>query len=163
MILRFRRARRWYSSELNITAFMNLMVALVPFLLITLVFTQMAVQELNTPENTPADPDDTPPQLVTVTVRSTQLIVGDMGGTIRVLPATAEGYDLKALGELLSGIKAKLPDEEKIALLLEPDISYDTLIQVMDAARYYPGEAPPRDMFPQVSIGDAPAVAGAAP
>jgi len=51
-----------------------------------------------------------------------------------------------------------LPDEDKIALLLEPDISYDVLIQVMDTARYYPGEAPPRDMFPQVSIGDAPAV-----
>lgn len=163
MILRFRRARRWHSSDINITAFMNLMVALVPFLLITLVFTQMAVQELNTPEDAPANPDDTPPQLVTVTVRSKQLVVGDMGGTIRVLPSTAEGYDLKALGELLSGIKARIPDEEKIALLLEPDIPYDTLIQVMDTARYYPGEAPPRDMFPQVSIGDAPAVAGAAP
>jgi biopolymer transport protein ExbD len=160
MILRFRRARRVQSTEINITAFMNLMVCLVPFLLITLVFTQMAVQELNTPENAPAQPDEAPPQLVTVTVRGKQLIVGDMGGTIRVIPSTAAGYDLKALGELLRDVKAQLPNEDKIALLLEPDISYDVLIQVMDTARYYPGEAPPRDMFPQVSIGDAPALAG---
>jgi biopolymer transport protein ExbD len=163
MILRFRRARRWHSSDINITAFMNLMVALVPFLLITLVFTQMAVQELNTPENAPAQPDEAPPQLITVTVRAQQLIVGDMGGTIRVLPSTPAGYDLKALGELLRDIKAQMPTEEKLALLLEPDISYDNLIQVMDAARYFPGEAPPRDMFPQISIGDAPVMAGAAP
>jgi biopolymer transport protein ExbD len=160
MILRFRRARRVQSTEINITAFMNLMVCLVPFLLITLVFTQMAVQELNTPENAPAQPDEAPPQLVTVTVRGKQLIVGDVGGTIRVIPSTAAGYDLNALGELLRDVKAQLPNEDKIALLLEPDISYDVLIQVMDTARYYPGEAPPRDMFPQVSIGDAPALAG---
>ena len=156
MILRFRRARRWHSAELNITAFMNLMVALVPFLLITVVFTQMAVQELNLPEPSAPPPDQPPPQLVTVTVRASGLTVGDVGGTIRVLPSTATGYDLTALGELLHEIKQRLPDEERVALLLEPDISYDTLIQVMDTARYFPGESPPRDMFPQISIGDAP-------
>jgi biopolymer transport protein ExbD len=161
MILRFRRARRWHSADINITAFMNLMVALVPFLLITLVFTQMAVQELNTPEDAPAQPTDAPPQLVTVTVRRQQLVVGDMGGTIRVIPSTPAGYDLQQLGTVLREIKAQLPDEDKIALLLEPDISYDTLIQVMDAARFFPGEAPLRDMFPQVSIGDAPVTGGA--
>src|SRR5690606_18627355 len=35
--------------ELNITAFMNLMVILVPFLLITAVFSRMTVLELNLP------------------------------------------------------------------------------------------------------------------
>lgn len=161
MILRFRRARRWHPTDINITAFMNLMVALVPFLLITLVFTQMAVQELNTPEDAPAQAAEAPPQLVTVTVRGRQLVVGDMGGTIRVIPSTTAGHDLKALGTVLQDIKTQLPNEDKIALLLEPDISYDTLIQVMDTARFYPGVTPPRDMFPQVSIGDAPAGGGA--
>lgn len=157
MILRFRRARREQAVEINITAFMNLMVALVPFLLITLVFTQMAVQELNLPEGGDgAAAEAPPPQLITVTVRSTGLTVGDAGGAVRTLPAGPDGYDLPALGQLLVEIKARKPDEERVALLLEPDISYDTLIQVMDTARYYPGEAPARDLFPQVSIGDAP-------
>ena len=35
--------------ELNITAFMNLMVILVPFLLITAVFSRITVLELNLP------------------------------------------------------------------------------------------------------------------
>ncbi|HSN50904.1 MAG TPA: biopolymer transporter ExbD, partial [Woeseiaceae bacterium] len=37
------------TAELNITAFMNLMVILVPFLLITAVFSRLAVLELNLP------------------------------------------------------------------------------------------------------------------
>jgi biopolymer transport protein ExbD len=156
MILRFRRARRWESVELNITAFMNLMVALVPFLLITLVFTQMAVQELNLPAAAETRPDTPPEQPVTVTVRRNALTVGDAGGAIRTLPATAEGYDLRALAELLAQVKQRRPSEDRIALLLEPEVSYDSLIQVMDAARYVPDTDPPQDMFTQVSIGDAP-------
>jgi biopolymer transport protein ExbD len=134
MILRFRRARRWEGAELNITAFMNLMVALVPFLLITLVFTQMAVQELNLPAAAEARPETPPEQPV----------------------ATADGYDLRALAALLAQIKERRPAEDRIALLLEPQVSYDSLIQVMDAARYVPDTDPPQDMFTQVSIGDAP-------
>ena len=38
--------------ELNITTFLNLMVVLVPFLLITAVFSRMAVIELNLPSST---------------------------------------------------------------------------------------------------------------
>ena len=35
--------------ELNITAFLNLMVILVPFLLVTAVFSRMTILELNLP------------------------------------------------------------------------------------------------------------------
>ncbi|MCH7773164.1 MAG: biopolymer transporter ExbD, partial [Bacteroidetes bacterium] len=41
--------RRHPAVELNITAFMNLMVVLVPFLLITAVFTHVTVLDLNLP------------------------------------------------------------------------------------------------------------------
>ncbi|MDH3417010.1 MAG: biopolymer transporter ExbD, partial [Gammaproteobacteria bacterium] len=37
------------TADLNITAFMNLMVILVPFLLITAVFSRLAILELNLP------------------------------------------------------------------------------------------------------------------
>ncbi len=37
------------TPTLNITAFMNLMVVLTPFLLITAVFSRMAILELNLP------------------------------------------------------------------------------------------------------------------
>ena len=43
------------AEELNITAFMNLMVILVPFLLITAVFARMTVLELNLPDTNAAN------------------------------------------------------------------------------------------------------------
>ena len=51
MIRRRRGGRRHNddTAELNITAFMNLMVILVPFLLITAVFSRLAILELNLP------------------------------------------------------------------------------------------------------------------
>ena len=46
------RVRRSHleTPELNITAFMNLMVVLVPFLLISAVFSQLTILELNLPQ-----------------------------------------------------------------------------------------------------------------
>ena len=49
MMRRSRHRRNKEPAELQITAFMNLMVVLVPFLLITAVFSQMAVLDLNLP------------------------------------------------------------------------------------------------------------------
>ena len=50
MLRRYRGSRSNVdTAELNITAFMNLMVILVPFLLITAVFSRLAVIELYLP------------------------------------------------------------------------------------------------------------------
>ena len=48
----WRKHHRREAVELNITAFMNLMVILVPFLLITAVFSQVAILDLNLPSST---------------------------------------------------------------------------------------------------------------
>ena len=56
-----RRHRRHEEAELNITAFMNLMVVLVPFLLITAVFSRLTILELNLPSSSEATPERTRP------------------------------------------------------------------------------------------------------
>jgi biopolymer transport protein ExbD len=146
------------AADLQITAFMNLMVALVPFLLITAVFSQLTVLELNLPEPSQSASDQPPPRVLSVIVRSAGLTVTDSGGPIRELPRTDSGLDTAGLSELLTEVKARVPDENKITLLLEPQVSYDDLVRVMDAVRVSPdGED---DLFPQISIGDAPAREG---
>jgi biopolymer transport protein ExbD len=150
--------------ELNITAFMNLMVILVPFLLITAVFSRITVLELNIPPAPPANEQDNNPkkefQLV-VTIRRNAIEVGDtQGGLIRSIDSSSEGYDFKALSELLKKIKVRLPKKTTASILLEPDISYDTLVQVMDTVRIATvveaGSAVKAELFPDISIGDAP-------
>ena len=158
---RWRRARK-DPGDINITAFMNLMVILVPFLLITAVFSRITILELNLPPASSGEPNKQTPELaLEVVVRQEALEVGDRhGGLIKRLENTAEGYDLAQLSELLRQIKARHPEKLDASVLLEPDIPYDNLVQVMDAVRVaeisQDGETVMTELFPEISIGDAP-------
>ena len=155
------------TAELNITAFMNLMVILVPFLLITAVFSRLAILELNLPGSStePANPQELVFQLEVI-VREGRIEVGDRNiGALGIYPNTADGYDYEALSAKLSEIKQSYPEKTEAAILLESNIAYDTLVQVMDRVRIQEkieGQRIRRsDLFPDISIGDAPIVDGA--
>ena len=169
MIRRRRGGRRHNgeSTELNITAFMNLMVILVPFLLITAVFSRLAIIELNLPGSStePANPQELVFQLEVI-VREGRIEVGDRNvGALGIYPNTADGYDYEALSAKLSEIKQSYPEKTEAAILLESNIAYDTLVQVMDRVRIQEKIEGQRilrsDLFPDISIGDAPIVDGA--
>jgi biopolymer transport protein ExbD len=155
------------TAELNITAFMNLMVILVPFLLITAVFSRLAILELNLPGSStePANPQELVFQLEVI-VREGRIEVGDRNiGALGIYPNTADGYDYEALSAKLSEIKQSYPEKTEAAILLESNIAYDTLVQVMDRVRIQEKIEGQRilrsDLFPDISIGDAPIVDGA--
>lgn len=160
MIRRRGRHRQQETAELNITAFMNLMVVLVPFLLITAVFSRMAVLELNLPGEANEVTQEEKFQLEIV-VRENQIVVGTRaaGGAKRLLNKDG-AYDLDGLSEYLQRVKANYPDKLDATLLLEPDIPYDALVQVMDRVRVVQQmqneERVQAELFPDISIGDAP-------
>ncbi len=157
------------TAELNITAFMNLMVILVPFLLITAVFSRLAILELNLPGSStePVDPQEQTFQLEII-VREDKIEVGDRNqGLLGIYPKSDDGeYDYDALSGKLSELKDRYPEKTDAAILLESDIAYDTLVQVMDRVRIeeqIEEESIVRsDLFPDISIGDAPVLAGGA-
>ena len=156
------------TAELNITAFMNLMVILVPFLLITAVFSRLAILELNLPGSStePADPQELTFQMEVI-VRDSRIEVGDRNvGALGVYPNGDDGYDFDALSEKLAEIKRRYPEKTDASILLEPNIAYDTLVQVMDRVRVEEvvedESVDRRDLFPDISIGDAPVTQGGA-
>jgi biopolymer transport protein ExbD len=163
----WRKRHRHEAVELNITAFMNLMVILVPFLLITAVFSQVAILELNLPSsNDQPGVEDPEAMTLEIIVRPTALEVGERNrGLLASLPMKADEYDYAGLQDYLKRVKAKYPDKVDASILLEPDTPYDVLVQVMDAVRVYeyagtdhkPGaELAQAELFPEISIGDAP-------
>jgi biopolymer transport protein ExbD len=168
-MIRSRRGGRHHrndTAELNITAFMNLMVILVPFLLITAVFSRLAILELNLPGSStePVDPQEQAFQLEII-VRQEKIEVGDRNqGLLGVYPNGDDGYDYVALATKLSELKERYPDKSDASILLEQDIAYDTLVQVMDTVRVaeeIDDESIVRsDLFPDISIGDAPVLDG---
>lgn len=158
---RVRRAHR-EEQELNITAFMNLMVVLVPFLLISAVFSQVSILELILPpDSNPQVQQQNEDVNFEVIVRDSEIIVADTrGGVIQKFAKQAGEYDYKALSGILKTVKARFPEKRNITLLLEPAVPYDVLVQTMDAVRTTStaegGAIVRHELFPQVAIGDAP-------
>jgi biopolymer transport protein ExbD len=161
---RSRAHRNREAVELNITAFMNLMVILVPFLLITAVFSQVAILELNLP--TSQGPSDLPPTEelhLEIIVRDESIDVGDRNqGLLTRIENVDDDYNLAELGAFLARVKQEFPEKLDATLLLEPDISYQILISIMDTVRVYEQADPEREtvarleLFPEIAIGDAP-------
>ncbi len=163
--MRIRRPRKPV-AHLEVTAFINVIVVLVPFLLSTAVFSRLAVIELSLPaKNSGAveqlKVDDLKLEVV---IRPDALDVGDrIGGLIQHIPSNAQGYDLASLSTLMQQVKAKFPQTKAATVLAQPDTSYDVLVHVMDTVRegIPPGADPHAkgvavELFPDISIGDAP-------
>jgi len=148
--------------ELDITAFMNLMIVLVPVLLLSMVFTQNAVLDLNFPA---MDESKIPPlneklQLQLIVRENGMNIADTKAGLIKHIPKLNGQYDFEALSEILKLLKSKLPNKTDITLLLAENIDYQTLVSTMDTTRSYPAVVAASlveaELFPDISIGDAP-------
>jgi hypothetical protein len=69
---------------------------------------------------------------------------------------------MQMLYELLKRLKARYPEKDDATVLMEPDIEYDHLIQIMDAVRGAEVQIEGSEevkkivLFPNISIGDAP-------
>jgi len=150
--------------DINVVPMIDMMIILVFFLIFTAVFTKTNVLELNLPSNSSVP--DLPQGLnLEVIIRKEAIEVADRGtGLLRSLPLTVNGgsgpqYDLKALSEYLQAVKSKYPDKQNATILLEQDVQYDTLVQVMDTVRVFPvpgSQWAVAELFPDVSVGDAP-------
>ena len=156
------RRRTNEPAELDVTTFLNLMVVLVPFLLITAVFSRITIVELSLPSSAggPAPTDSS--FRMEVIVRGDGLELSNGSSVIATIPKLDDEYDLETLSDLVMSLKRDHPNDDSASVLLEPDIEYDHLIQVMDAVRSV--ELPQVDdqevtrvaLFTDISIGDAP-------
>ncbi|MFV2059391.1 MAG: ExbD/TolR family protein [Gammaproteobacteria bacterium] len=160
--VRKRRKRNIDTAELNITAFMNLMVVLVPFLLITAVFSRMAILELNLPAagKSVASKQKQKFEFQVVVYKNNIAVVDNKGGLLRSIPLYKGKHNTKALTDLLKQIKAKYPDKTNTTILSSPNTSYETLVRVMDSVRTYKAKLDNEfvyaELFPEIAIGDAP-------
>ena len=171
--MKVRRLRKT-PAHLEITAFINLIVVLVPFLLSTAVFTRLAVIDLALPAQSSeaiVALDKDKPLKLEIVIRHDGLQVQDRhGGALTPIgdriPNVAGGPDTRALAVLVQAIKSRFPQHDDATVLAEAHTSYETLVKVMDAVRgghqAQGAKAVHVDYFPNISIGDAPIVRTAA-
>jgi biopolymer transport protein ExbD len=150
-------------EDIDVTPLLNVMVVLVAFLIFSAVFTRISIQELVLPAQGDAKAAlDTPPVIIEVIVRKQTLEISDGKSIIASIPKLGNKYDTQKLSENLLHLKEKNKDKQDVTVLLEPEIDYESMIQVMDAVKIAEirkegqGKLQRVLLFPQVSIGDAP-------
>jgi len=148
-------------AELLLVPMIDIFTVLVTFLLTTAVFSRTVVLQLNLPVQQTEFREPPPGLQLEVLIRKELLQVADRNsGPLATLPNVSGGYDYEHLTEYLKRVKAKYPELTSATLLLEPDVPYDSLVQVMDRVRVFEvdqgAETVQAELFPDISIGDAP-------
>src|SRR5438105_9631406 len=109
--MRVRRLRK-EAAHLEITAFINLIVVLVPFLLSTAVFTRLAVLDLTLPaQNSGVEQLKVDNLQLEVVIRPDAIEVSDrIGGMIQRIANVNSAYDTHASAALMAQLKQRFPD-----------------------------------------------------
>ena len=156
---RWQRSARRETASLDVTAFLSLMVILVPFLLITAVFSRMTILEIQT---TPSDSDASSqpdPLQLRVVVRQDFVEVDYRGlEEARRIARTSDGSEVETLAGLAEELKARFPQSLEATVLVEPQIPYDAVVQLLDVIRVgvrRVGDVlEPVERFPLVALGE---------
>ena len=162
------RRRAKNEADLDITSFMNLMIILVPVLLMSMVFSHVSVLDLKLPDLAAdnANPDDDPKnKMLEVVIEPTQFVVNyPAGAPLKTVVKKDGQYDYKLLADVLQEVKRMLSDQgiEKrdIFILSQQDTDYQTLVRTMDTVRSFKAVVAASlvdaELFPEISLGDAP-------
>ena len=148
--------------DIDVTTFLNLMVVLIPFLLITAVFSRLMIVELNLPSSAGGPSNGADGFRVEVIVREEGVEISNGSAIIATIPKKDEEFDLDALSTMMVELKREYPDHEAASVLMEARIPYDYLIQVMDVVRSVKVPTEVEDeyelyaLFSEISVGDAP-------
>jgi biopolymer transport protein ExbD len=167
---RIRRAKP-EQADLDITAFMNLMIVLVPVLLLGMVFSQISVIDVKLPAGISEENSlDANNKQVELLIHPTELRVNfPQGILLKRIPKSAEGeYDFETLSLVLQEVKRQLREKgiekKSITILSGEDTDYQTIISTMDTVRSFKAvvaaSVVDAALFPEISFGDAPPKVG---
>jgi len=166
--LLMRRERK--PAELLLVPMIDIFTVLVAFLLMTAVFSRIAIMQIDLPSSVAPKPTE-PKFRLEIIVREGGFELSDGKQVIATIPKASGAYDLNALSEGVLAVKREHPTSEDASVLSERKVPYDELVQVMDTIRS--AELPATDalvadqaaagaqtvkvaLFTNIALGDAP-------
>ncbi|MEO0442131.1 MAG: biopolymer transporter ExbD [Pseudomonadota bacterium] len=169
--MRSKRHHKRSDAELEITSFLNLMIILVPVLLVMMVFSRITVVDLNLPDLADASlqSPDIVEQLEVVLYQDSIRVNYPSGFEVKRIPKKQGEHNFDLLSLTLQEVKRKLREQGKdkrdILVLSQSTTPYQTLITTIDTVRSYKAllvtDVVDAELFPTVSLGDAPLQPGA--
>ena len=172
------RRHRGEDAELDITSFMNLMIVLVPVLLLSLVFSQVRILNLQLPitatgDSAEQEQREEEKQLELVITKNNIQLNYPAGVLLKSFNTTNNGpsetgYNFVELSSFLQDLKLtfqqKKIEKNDIVILLSADVNYQVIVTAMDTVRSFKtvvaASVVNAELFPNISLGDAPEGAG---
>lgn len=134
-----RGERERIGEDLNLVPFIDMLVVLLTFLLLTATVLQTAIIELSLPTsgtgsgNESDNPLANQPLTLSIAITDKGLQVIGGGGKLPPIPKKGGKYDFDKLIEQLELIKEEYPSQTAIIIVSESNIIYDYIIKTMDA------------------------------
>jgi biopolymer transport protein ExbD len=122
------------TSELLLVPMIDVFTVLVTFLLMTAVFSRIAVMQIDLPSSVSSKATG-PKFRLEIIVRQDGFELTDGAQLIATIPKVHGAQDLGALAEHVLAVKREHPASEDASVLSERKVPYDDLIQVMDVIR----------------------------
>jgi len=144
-----RRRRRWRKKlevfqDLDLMPLLNVFISIIPLLLLSAAFVQLAVIPTALPANADAPAPPAPAATaasLTIEIHCDTYVVradGATTGTIPRPPATDASAIIAArerLGAALAGFAAAHPGHREVRIVADPTTRYEDIIDVMDVSR----------------------------
>jgi len=130
--LLMRRERK--PAELLLVPMIDIFTVLVTFLLMTAVFSRIAIMQIDLPSSAAPTPAE-PKFRLEIIVRQDGFELSDGKQSLGTIAKVGGAYDVNALSERVLTVKREHPTSEDASVLSEPKVPYDELVQVMDAVR----------------------------
>jgi biopolymer transport protein ExbD len=122
------------TPELLLVPMIDVFTVLVTFLLMTAVFSRIAVMQIDLPSS--VSPKASEPKFrLEIIIRQDDFELTDGKQMIATIPNVRGAHDLSALTDQVLAVKREHPTSEDASVLSAPKVPYDDLIQVMDAIR----------------------------
>ena len=151
-------------AEVMLVPMIDIFTVLVTFLLMTAVFSRVTILQLDLPSADSVGAASPPQFRLEVIVRENGFELTNGETLIAALPKTLDGeYDFAQLSQLAQQLKSENPQVDDASVLMERQVHYDYLIQVMDSIRSAPESTadaragvPRRELFTNIAVGEAP-------
>jgi biopolymer transport protein ExbD len=149
-------------AELMLVPMIDIFTVLVTFLLMTAVFSRITIMQLDLPSANDSSAAAPPQFRLEVIVRENGFELTNGESLIAALPKVNGEYDFAQLAALAQQLKDENPQVDDASVLMERQVRYDYLIQVMDTIRTAAepaagsGSARKRELFTHIAVGEAP-------
>ena len=130
--------KRSMDANINLVPYIDLLMTIMTFLVMTAVWTQLATLEVQNSSGGPQDEkeekDEDKPKPIIVLIADGKITVQEEGTEATEYLSTADGYDFEGPKTQLTALKAARPERVVVQIKAEDGVEYEHIVKMIDVS-----------------------------